>query len=139
MYLAANEAAAAVYTPNGRVLEVGERLVQADYGTTLRKIAEGGADAFHEGRSHGLSPPTSRRTAASSPTRTCATSARPSCRPSKAGIAGTGCGRAPPGLGPTIIELFQILDGYDLAALGWNSPRYLDLISRAMQIAFKDR
>jgi gamma-glutamyltranspeptidase/glutathione hydrolase len=140
MYLATNEAAAAVYTPNGRVLEVGERLVQADYGATLRKIAEGGADAFHEGEiAHAIAEDMAANGGLLSYEDL--RDFRPTLLPALEGqYRGYRVrGGHPPGLGPTVIELFQILDGYDLAALGWNSPRYLDLISRAMQIAFKDR
>ena len=140
MYLAANEAAAAIYTPNGRVHEPGERLVQADYGATLRAIAEGGADAFHAGEiaqaiaadfalNGGLLAYEDLR------------DFRPTLLPALEGRYRGYRVRSghPPGLGPTAIELFQILDGYNLAALGWNSPRYLDLLARAMQLAFKDR
>lgn len=139
-YLAANEAAAAIYTPHERVLEVGERLVQADYGATLRRIAEGGADVFHAGevartiaddfaRNGGLLSYEDLR------------DFRPTLLPALEGTFGgyRVRGGHPPGLGPTAIELFQILDGYDLASFGWNTPRYLDLISRAMQLAFRDR
>jgi gamma-glutamyltranspeptidase/glutathione hydrolase len=45
----------------------------------------------------------------------------------------------PPHGGPTLIELLNILEGYDVAALGHNSPEYIYLVSRAMKAAFADR
>jgi gamma-glutamyltranspeptidase/glutathione hydrolase len=45
----------------------------------------------------------------------------------------------PPGSGLLLIELLNIVEGWDLKALGWNTPEYLDKISRAMQLVFADR
>lgn len=41
--------------------------------------------------------------------------------------------------GPTLIAILNILEGYDLAALGHNSPEYIYLVSMAMKAAFADR
>jgi len=45
----------------------------------------------------------------------------------------------PPHGGPTLIGLLNILEGYDIAALGHNSPEYIRLVSMAMKAAFADR
>jgi gamma-glutamyltranspeptidase/glutathione hydrolase len=45
----------------------------------------------------------------------------------------------PPHGGPTLLALLNILEGYDLAALGHNSPEYIYLVSMAMKAAFADR
>ena len=42
-------AARALYTNDGRLKELGEPLLQADYGRTLRTLARDGARAFYEG------------------------------------------------------------------------------------------
>lgn len=45
----------------------------------------------------------------------------------------------PPGAGPTIIEMLQILDqSPDLGRLSWNGPAYLDLMGRVLVAAFGD-
>ena len=37
------------------------------------------------------------------------------------------------------MQLFNIAEGLDLPGLGWNTPRYVDVVSRAMQRVFLDR
>jgi gamma-glutamyltranspeptidase / glutathione hydrolase len=45
----------------------------------------------------------------------------------------------PPGSGPTVIEMLQILDHFDLTGAGHNTPDYIDLLARAMSAAHVDR
>jgi gamma-glutamyltranspeptidase/glutathione hydrolase len=49
-------------------------------------------------------------------------------------------GMCPPSSGGTaLIEMLNILEGYDLAELGHNSPVYLHHVTEAMRRAFRDR
>lgn len=41
--------------------------------------------------------------------------------------------------GPALLEALATLDGYDLAALGHNSPEYVHLVAEATKLAFYDR
>ena len=41
--------------------------------------------------------------------------------------------------GPAFLQMLQILDGIDLAALGHNSPDYIHTVTEAMKLAFADR
>jgi gamma-glutamyltranspeptidase/glutathione hydrolase len=41
--------------------------------------------------------------------------------------------------GPVFLQMLNLLEGTDLAALGHNSPAYLHLITEAMKLAFADR
>lgn len=41
--------------------------------------------------------------------------------------------------GPVMIEALNILEGYDLKALGHNTPEYLHLLIEAVKLAFADR
>ena len=41
--------------------------------------------------------------------------------------------------GPVMIEAFNILEGYDLKAMGHNSPLYLHTVLEAVKLAFADR
>jgi gamma-glutamyltranspeptidase/glutathione hydrolase len=41
--------------------------------------------------------------------------------------------------GPVLLQMLNLLEGYDLAALGQNSPRALHLMVEAMKLAFADR
>ncbi|MFN7994405.1 MAG: gamma-glutamyltransferase family protein [Bryobacteraceae bacterium] len=41
--------------------------------------------------------------------------------------------------GPAMIEALNILDGYDLKAMGWNSAPYLHTVAEALKLAYADR
>ncbi len=41
--------------------------------------------------------------------------------------------------GVALVEMLNILEGYDLAAAGHNSPKYVHLVAEAMRRAFVDR
>lgn len=41
--------------------------------------------------------------------------------------------------GPVMLEALNILEGYDLKAMGHNSPRYLHTVVEAVKLAFADR
>lgn len=45
----------------------------------------------------------------------------------------------PPGGGVTILQTLKILDGYDLAAMGYLTPEYIYTVSMAMKAAWADR
>jgi gamma-glutamyltranspeptidase/glutathione hydrolase len=44
-----------------------------------------------------------------------------------------------PTVGPVTVEILNILEGWDLRSLGWNTATYLDRLARAMHLAFRDR
>ena len=35
--------------------------------------------------------------------------------------------------------MLNVLEGFDLKKLGWNTPEYLDVMARIMNVAFADR
>ncbi len=41
--------------------------------------------------------------------------------------------------GAVLLQALNILEGYDLTALGWNTPEYLHLLVEALKLAFADR
>jgi gamma-glutamyltranspeptidase/glutathione hydrolase len=41
--------------------------------------------------------------------------------------------------GPVLLQMLNLLEPYDLSALGHNSPRYLHLLAEAIKLAFADR
>ena len=41
--------------------------------------------------------------------------------------------------GPVMIEALNLLEGYDLKAMGHNSPQYLHTVVEAVKLAFADR
>ena len=44
-----------------------------------------------------------------------------------------------PTIGAVTLEILNIIERWDLASLGWNTPAYLDRLARAFHVAFSDR
>ena len=133
-------AAAAIYAPSGRQLQVGERLVQKAYGRTLRRIAEEGVDVFYKGdiarqivedfETHG-------GTITFEDLSTYEAPVHPAFQGSFHEY--TIYGSQAPALGPVTQLMLNVLEGYDLVSMGRNSAQYADLLSRIMQLAYAER
>lgn len=135
------DAARKIYLkPDGSTYEKGELLSNPDYGRTLRRLAESGPDDFYSG---GLAADVVSDLDAHGSYVTAADLAEYQVR-EEPPVAATYRGYtiqtagAPHG-GPTLAAILNILEGYDLASLGHNSPRYIHLVSMAMKAAFADR
>jgi gamma-glutamyltranspeptidase / glutathione hydrolase len=139
--LARDAAIAARYLPDGKPLEAGSRLVMGDYAETLRLIAREGAGALYGGQlgrivaDHigGAGGFLARGDLAAY-----RTIERAPVRGTYRGYEITG--PPPPSSGGVhVIEMLNILEGYDIAALGFGSPDALHLVAEALKIAFADR
>lgn len=127
--------------PDGAGFRVGERIVLPDLAATLERIGAGGPEEFYDGE-------TGRRIAEDFTSNgglfTWDDLRSYRIRPPRSPVWGryrdlryASC--PPPGAGPTIIEMLQILERWaDLAAVEWNSPAYLDLMGRVLVSAFGD-
>jgi gamma-glutamyltranspeptidase/glutathione hydrolase len=132
---------AAIFLNHGTPYAAGDRLVQKNLGATLRTLSAGGSDAFYRGpiadavvrasQSHGgilTKADFDKYTITESEPITCnyrsftVVSAPP---PSSGGV--------------TLCEMLQVLDGYDLKALGHGSGESLHLMTEAMRYAYRDR
>ena len=125
---------------NGQARDAGERIVNADYAQTLRRLAEHGADDFYAGK---LAAEIAADLAAHGSWVTAKDLAdyRPREEPP---VVTTYRGftiqtAPPPHGGPTLAAILNILEGYDLASLGHNSPAYIHRVSMAMKAAFANR
>jgi len=131
----------AIYLPNGMPLKAGERVVQAEYAETLKYIAQHGEAALYSGplgdilvdymRAHGgfiaRQDLTSYKTVERAPIR--------------AEYRGWEIlGPPPPAAsGVHITQMLNILEGYDLAAMGFGSAETIHLLAEVLKIAFADR
>ncbi|MEM7112936.1 MAG: gamma-glutamyltransferase family protein [Chloroflexota bacterium] len=126
--------------PDGQPYEMGQIIRNPDYGATLRHLGQYGYEDFYTGEladriAHDLATNGSFVTAIDlanyrlDPT----PPTIGSYRDYKISSA------APPHGGATLIAILNILEGYDLASLGHNSPDYIYLVSMAMKAAFADR
>ena len=118
-----------------------ERLVQGDLARTLERIASDGHDGFYAGETARLLVAEMERGGGiitlEDLTRYQARERTP--------IHGTYQGyeiisMAPPSSGGiAVVQMLNILEGYDLAAMGHNSPAYIHHLSEVMRRAFRDR
>ncbi|GJD42976.1 Glutathione hydrolase proenzyme [Methylobacterium cerastii] len=119
----------------------GESLVQADLAGTLRAIAEGGPDAFYAG------PVAARiaaavREAGGLMTEADLSAYRPVIRqPVRGSYRGYEVISMPPPSsgGVHLIEILNILEGFDLAAMGAGSAAAIHTLAEAMKPAYADR
>lgn len=129
------EECARIYLKIGDFYKAGDRLLQQDYANTLRLIAEKGADVFYEGE---VGQAIAQDFAAHDGLLTSRDLLR--CRPLLSLPSRTTYrGYTLYGRGAIRLEIYNILEGFDLRSLGHGSPRCLDTLARAIQIAHIDR
>jgi gamma-glutamyltranspeptidase/glutathione hydrolase len=126
--------------PDGRFYKVGEAMRLPDYARTLERLARGGWREFHSGAlGEEISADLSAHGAYV--TRADLAGYQPElAAPVEGSYRGfTVRSNPPPGSGVTLIEMLQILEHFDLAALNHCSTRHIDLVARAMAAAHVDR
>ena len=125
---------------DGGVYEVGEHLVQSDYARTLRRIAEQGPDEFYEGETASLIARDFEQNGGLIDAEDLRSFRADVGDPITTNAFGYDIFTEPaPTVGPVILEILNVLEGWDLRQLGWNSPGYLDRLARTMHLAFRDR
>lgn len=139
--LSATPESARVYLhPEGRFYEPGELLRLPDYARTLERLARHGWRDFYTGA---LAEEILADLAANDALVTredFSTYAPVSAPPVQGRYRGhVVCANNPPGSGLTVIQILQILEHFDLAALGHSTAAHLDLVARAMAAAHADR
>ena len=125
---------------NGRPLKAGELFVQTDLTRSLETIAKEGAEAFYRGS-------LARKTAAFYESmggllkyEDLAKFRAEQAEPIHTSYAGLEVYQsAPNSQGIVMLMALNILEGYDLEALGHNSAEYLHVVTEAMKLAFADR
>ena len=138
----ADPALAAIFLrKDGTALQPGDKLVQKDLATTLQAIAEHGADAFYKGRIPAEVEAASKAhggilTAADFASYKVTESAPIGCD-----YRGYHFLSAPPPSsgGVTMCETLNILEGYDLKAMGFHSAEAVHVMTEAMRHAYLDR
>ena len=131
-----------VFLKNGtEVYEPGEIWKQPDLAATLRRIRQHGADGFYRGETARLFAEYMRQTGGIITEEDLARYQAQEVQP----IHGTYRGydiyaMAPPSSGGVaLVEMLNILEGFDLAKIGHNSALYLHLLTEAMRRAYADR
>jgi gamma-glutamyltranspeptidase/glutathione hydrolase len=136
----ATPAAKAIYTKDGQLFAIGERLVQSDLARTLERLAADGPDTFYRGdiadaiaadfeSSGGFITKedlAAYRVNVTEPL-------RGTYRGLKISAAG------PPAGGLTLLQMLNFLEGYDVGSHGWPSTEAARLLVEAMAWAVADR
>ncbi len=156
---------ARIFLPQGRVPAVGEILRQPDWAETFEKLVRAEHDARGRGRAAALQAArdvfyrgeiAERIAAFAQQTRV-----RDATGEAHAGLLTyddlatwrariedpvttnyrgiTVCKCGPWTQGPVFLQQLNLLEGYDLAALGHNSPDYIHIVTEAAKLAFADR
>lgn len=140
-YLRSSPATAKIYlNADGSMKGLGDVIKNPDMAATYKRIAEAGADDFYEGEiaakivadmeaNGGLISATDLKNAG----------------PEDADLLWTDyrgykvASSPPPGGGVMVLEMLNILENFDLAAMGHNSPDYIRTVAEAMKIATVDK
>lgn len=139
--LAGDAEIARLYLPGGRPLAPGARLVQADYAETLRRIASEGPELLYGG-ALGAQIIASLQQAGGFLTLNDLTAFRTIERAPVRGLyrGFEIIGPPPPSSGGVhVLQMLNILEGHDLAAMGFGSAGHLHLLAEVLKIAFADR
>jgi gamma-glutamyltranspeptidase/glutathione hydrolase len=138
--LSNDAAAAAVFLPGGRAPKAGDIFRNPDLAKTLEAVAKGGRDVFYKGAiAKAIADDLQTRggfvTAAD-----LASHKADWVEPIGTSYRGYDVFEMPPNTqGFVALEMLNILEGFDLKALGHNSAEYLHLVTEAKRIGFADR
>jgi gamma-glutamyltranspeptidase/glutathione hydrolase len=128
------------FDADGEALTPGMRVVNADMARTLRRIAEAGPDIFYHGE-------IAREIAADMAAHDGLLSLEDlenyrttRVEPLRGSYRGYEIAtNQPPGGGPMLIEMLNILENFDLTAMDHNSPDYVRTVAEAMKRATADK
>ncbi|MCC6946589.1 MAG: gamma-glutamyltransferase [Bradyrhizobiaceae bacterium] len=140
--LARHPSAVAIFLkPDGSVPGIGDRLVQKDLAQTLEEVAQQGPFAFYEGPIADRIAAQVRLVGGHMTGRDLADYRAREREPVRGNYRGYDVISMPPPSsgGVHLVQMLNILEGYDLRALGQNSPAALHLLIEAMKLAFADR
>ena len=139
--LLANKALAKTYLKDGQPLEVGDLLINKDYGHTLRLIAEQGSDVFYRGEIADKIVAEMERLGGKITMADLANYQVKVRKPVQGHYRGYEIISAPPASsgGTHVIEILNIIENVDFTKIGSLSSERLHFLAEAMNRAFLDR
>jgi gamma-glutamyltranspeptidase/glutathione hydrolase len=138
--LAADPATAATFLPNGAPPRLGEIFANPRLAKSLEAIANEGRDAFYAGSIARAIVADMKSRNGLLDLRDFADHTSEWVEPISASYRGYELLEMPPSTqGFVALEMLNIMEGFDIAALGHNSADYLHIVSEAKRIAFADR
>ena len=132
---------AALFLPGGVPLRAGARVVQAEYAQTLRAIARQGAGALYAGELGGALVETMSRTGGLVSREDLGAYQVIEREPICGSYRGFEILGPPPpaSSGVHVVQMLNLLEGFEVGAMGFGSPDAVHLLAEAMKIAFADR
>lgn len=135
------EAAKIFLRPDGKPFQPGDRLIQQDLAATLEAIAKKGPDAFYHGEIPRLVEKAAKANGGILTVSDFANYKISESAPLTCTYRGYRVVSAPPPSsgGVTLCETLNILEGYDLKSMGFNSAVYVHTLTEALRHAYMDR
>ena len=135
------EASKAVFTKNGTAYAAGERWKQPDLARTLQRIRDARSDGFYRGETARLLADEMRRGGGIITEEDLDSYEARERSPVTGTYRGYEVISMPPPSsgGVAIVSMLNMLEAYDLRAMGHNSPEYIHHLAEAMRRAFRDR
>lgn len=126
---------------NGEALQPGDRLIQADLAETLTAISEKGPDAFYQGKIPQAVEAAAKKGGGILTAADFANYKITETAPITCSYRGYKFVSSPPPSsgGVTLCETLNVLEGYDLKSMGFNSAAYIHTLTEAMRHAYMDR
>ncbi|QAV23710.1 gamma-glutamyltransferase [Proteus hauseri] len=127
--------------PDGSPWQPGDRLIQTDLANTLELIANQGSDQFYQGEIPQKVEQASKQHNGMLTKEDFANFTITETKPITCTYRGYEFISAPPPSsgGITICQTLNILEGYDLKSMGFNSAQYVHTLTEAMRHAYMDR
>jgi gamma-glutamyltranspeptidase/glutathione hydrolase len=131
---------AAVFMPDGRPPAVGEPFANAALARAYEQIADGGRDAFYRGELAAAVESAVRGNGGFLGAEDLAAHRSEWVEPVATTYRGWQVYELPPnGQGIAVLQMLNILEGFDLGSLEWGSAEHLHLLIEAKKLAFEDR
>jgi gamma-glutamyltranspeptidase/glutathione hydrolase len=136
-----DRAISAIYLPNGTPLKAGDRVVQSEYAETLTYIARHGEAALYQGPLGDILVDYMKAHGGFITHKDLATYKTVERSPIRADYRGWEIlGPPPPAAsGVHIAQMLNILEGYDIAAMGYGTAETIHHLAEVLKIAFADR
>ena len=139
--LAGDDGLAKLFLRDGKRIPAGSLLVQADYAATLRRLADEGPDLLYRGSLGATVAGYLQAKGGTVSTEDLMSYAPVERTPVSTDYRGrTVIGPPPPASGGVhIAQMLNVLEGFDVAAMGFGSPDSIHLLAEVLKIAFVDR
>lgn len=129
-----------IFTIDGRGPEKGEIFKNPYLANTLEKIAKGGRDVFYKGEIARVIDQYMKENGGFLSYEDLASHKSEWVEPMATNYRGYDVWELPPnGQGIATLEMLNILEQYDIAAMGFGSSEYLHVLTEAKKLAFEDR